>query len=79
MEEEFLSNPRYTERPLNRIDTILSYLESYWKQHPNLRLGQLLTNIGAIYGHPYDIFYLEDKYILEFFEEIKRKENTDER
>jgi hypothetical protein len=43
-------------RPPNRIPRILHKLERAWKEHPDLRLGQLLMGLAK----RDDIFYVED-------------------
>lgn len=47
----------------DRIKRILNKLEIYWKEYPDTRFGQLISNIThtivAPVGLP-DLFYLED-------------------
>jgi len=61
----------YEGRDKNRISPLLAELEYYWKQHPDLRLGQLVYNVCASAGYP-DVFYLDDDRFLtalrEFFD-----------
>jgi len=46
-------------RDPKRIDVVLEQLESYWRLNPDLRLGQILCNMGRSCGME-DPFYLED-------------------
>jgi uncharacterized protein YihD (DUF1040 family) len=50
-------------RDPKRIDRVLQTVAAYWKQHPDLRLMQLLLNL-AYEGHQ-DPFYLEDELLEE--------------
>ena len=42
-----------------RMDLILESLREYWVAHPDLRLGQILSNMAAI-EPSVDVFYLGD-------------------
>lgn len=46
----------------DRIDPLLKKLGDYWKLNPDLRLGQLISNLSnnVFLG---DIFYVEDSLI----------------
>ena len=44
-----------------RIATVLSAIESVWKQYPDMRLGQLLINVCG----KSDLFSFEDEQLLE--------------
>jgi len=46
-----------------RIDRILSLIEKFWKENPDLRLGQLLTIINEDFEH--NTFYYEDDELEE--------------
>lgn len=47
-----------------RIDRILGKLGGVWKQYPDLRLCQLLSNEAIAVGWPdHDLFYVEDELI----------------
>ena len=49
-------------RDPERIDTIMEQLKLLWKQYPEMRLGQLVTNVaccGCI-KTVQDEFYIED-------------------
>ena len=41
-----------------RIYRILKKFEQLWSEHPDIRLGQLITNIVCLTD--WDIFYIED-------------------
>ncbi len=52
-------------RDPKRIDMILKELEYYWKKNPDLRLGQIISNMGSFANAP-DIFYMEDEKMFCF-------------
>lgn len=47
-------------RPKDRIPRILENLEEYWKEHPDLRLGQILSNFSREIRNDSDPYYMED-------------------
>ena len=47
-------------RDPKRIDTMLQVLEYYWKQNPDMRLGQLIGNIAR---DP-ELYYMEDDKLM---------------
>lgn len=58
-------------RDPNRIDEIIECLRLYWKEHPELRLTQIVTNmawVGSGHGNDdrkgFDPFYVEDGNVL---------------
>lgn len=53
-------------RDPERIDEIISELEEYWKDNPQLRLGQILGNAAAFtgYNEPYYMADHETLYYL---------------
>jgi len=55
----------------SRIDTIVNLISEYWKEHPELRLGQLLycLNDGK------DIFYLTDEDLIKNLKKQIKKED----
>ena len=55
-------------RDPNRIALVLKEIETYWKQRPDLRLGQILCNMGRNCGLE-DPFYLEDDKLLQVLKE----------
>lgn len=59
-----------------RIDPIIEELRAYWKAHPDMRLGQIISNAlprnapgvrqwNAELPEPLDPFYVEDDDLLE--------------
>jgi len=46
-------------RDPKRIPKILKELRKIWEENPDLRLGQLLLNLG------FDFYYLEDDVLIE--------------
>ena len=54
----------------DRIPKILKELEEFWKQVPDWRLGQVISNISYETLGVNDPFYLEDDELLE---ELKSK------
>lgn len=59
-------------RDPNRIDGVLAAVGDVWKQYPNLRLGQLLSNV---YRDP-ALYYVEDDILVEeiqnYYDELAR-------
>ena len=49
-------------RDKNRIPKILKQLQVIWEQNPDLRLGQLITNL--INTRDTDVYYMEDIYLI---------------
>ena len=47
-------------RDPKRIDTILSQIKVYWKNHPDLRFGQVVASIHSQIGLERDMFNVED-------------------
>lgn len=48
-------------RDPNRIDSMLHVLETYWKLHPDLRLGQIIGN----FSKGTDPYYIEDDVLAD--------------
>lgn len=50
-----------------RIDKILKLLENYWKLNPDLRLGQIVSNMASLHRNwlVKDTFYTEDEVVEE--------------
>lgn len=60
-------------RDPNRIEPIMAELTEMWKKHPDMRLGQFLSNIiGEAYmlNGKRDTFYVEDEKFMELLREI---------
>lgn len=51
-------------RDEERIDDVLLELEEYWKEHPQLRLAQIITNISIEKGIGPDPYNMEDDTLL---------------
>lgn len=49
-------------RDIERIDNILLEIKTIWEEHPDLRLGQLLSNI--ISGD--NLYYIEDEDLITY-------------
>jgi len=57
-------------RDPERINRIINLLRAYWHIYPDLRLGQIISNVAP--GEP-PLFYLEDDAFEDLIrEEIKR-------
>lgn len=55
-------------RDPKRIPIILKKIEKYWVKYPDLRLGQIITNLNTLLSentHETDLFYLEDARLVE--------------
>ena len=65
-------------RDPKRIDRILSKLATYWKQNPDLRLAQVVSNCCAAQnaGLPKNLFYFED---TELEKELERALGWDDK
>jgi uncharacterized protein YihD (DUF1040 family) len=53
-----------------RIDRILKLIEDYWKQHPDMRLTQLIMNALNINEDPY---YYEDSTLEQKLIELSKR------
>ena len=57
-------------RDPNRIKPLLKQIETYWRNHPDLRLSQLISNANSTHRARQnlpldnDVFYLEDDDLL---------------
>lgn len=60
-------------RDSNRIEIILDKLKIYWLEHPDLRLGQIISNFGYEVRGDNDPFYIEDDIMLNVIEEHLKK------
>ena len=57
-----------------RIPEVLKELEEFWKQNPDWRLGQVISNLHYEIMGSNDPFYMEDKDLLELLKQ-KNKNN----
>ena len=55
-------------RDVNRIEIILDKLKIYWLKNPDLRLGQIISNLGCQISGNSDPFYIEDDLMLKVIE-----------
>ena len=61
-------------RDPNRIDIVLEAVRIVWKKAPDLRLGQMISNISYEAGYS-DPFFLEDDRLLQVLTEKKERIN----
>ena len=61
-------------RDPKRITKILDELEEYWNNHPNWRLGQVMSNLSYELLGDNDPFFIEDEMLLELLKS-KNEEN----
>ena len=54
-------------RDPDRIPKILSEVEKVWNKYPDLRLGQLLSNVASVFEK--DLFYIEDEELIKMLKE----------
>ena len=60
-------------RDPKRIPEILKELEDFWKQVPDWRLGQVISNFSYEMTGNNDPFYIEDKDLLELLKQKNKK------
>ena len=60
-------------RPSSNIDDFMERLKLLWKKNPELRFGQLISNLTE--SGEKDIFYLEDSDLKIKIEKEIKKEN----
>lgn len=60
-------------RDPNRIPEVLRELEDFWKQVPDWRLGQVISNFSYELTGNNDPFYMEDKDLLEILKQKNKK------
>ena len=53
-------------RDILRIERILDALWEYWTEHPDLRLGQIISNATPVRQ---DVFYLSDDHLEKWLED----------
>lgn len=61
-------------RDPNRIKPFCTELAELWSNWPDLRFGQIMSNISRYvhFEHGKDIFYMEDKELMEVLREQLR-------
>lgn len=57
----------------DRIPEVLKELEEFWKQVPDQRLGQVISNFSYELMGNNDPFYMEDKDLLELLKNKNKK------
>lgn len=63
-------------RNKNRIKPFLERLEKVWNEVPDWRFGQLMCNV--LNSMPIDPFHIEDKEMIEYFENFLKEKITNE-
>lgn len=61
-------------RDPKRIPEVLKELEKYWNNHPNWRLGQVMSNLSYELLGDNDPFFIEDEMLLELLK-LKNEKN----
>lgn len=61
-------------RDPERIDAVLEELEQYWRENPDLRLGQIVGGMGQRCGYGLDPFYMEDDEFIKTLKSIRNQE-----
>ena len=61
-------------RDPKRIIKVLDELEKYWSNHPNWRLGQVMSNLSYELLGDNDPFFIEDEMLLELLK-LKNEKN----
>lgn len=51
-------------RDEERIPTVIEELEEFWKENPDLRLAQIISNASQERSFGKDPFYMEDNELL---------------
>lgn len=63
----------------DRIYTILDQLRTYWLANHDLRLGQILSTIATDkMQYSTDVFYMEDKDLLDVLWELNNAKTSEE-
>ena len=52
----------------NNIDSFCIVLKKLSKKYPDLRTGQIMSNI--IFAHEKDLFYMSDKELIDLFNNV---------
>lgn len=59
----------------NEIKKIMLILKQYWMEHPNVNLGQLISQISSDTTKNFDPIYLTDKKLYSFLVENTKDED----
>lgn len=71
LEEHHVENAlRILGRNPDRIDNVVSLLQQYWKKNPELRLGQILSNLACCV----DLYFVEDDIIMKSLIEANKED-----
>ena len=62
-------------RKNEEIIKVMLAVERIWKNFPDMRLSQLLTNAVLDQGLVDDIFHIEDKDLVKYLREFDEKHN----
>ena len=54
----------------NRIKPFFEELAALWSKYPDLRFGQLMSNVARL--APRDIFYMEEDELIKVIRELLR-------
>lgn len=57
-----------------RIKPFLEQIEVIWNRYPDMRFGQLISNIFSISGNP-SFFYREDNEFMDIMEGVIQDDN----
>ena len=64
-------------RDPNRISPLLAEFEALWKQHPDLRFGQLVIILQGRLGGTLDPFYTEDEEMLDVIRRLSSQSQAE--
>ncbi len=59
----------------DRIDPLIEQLRKFWKERPDLRLGQIIENahVAAGLNPNHGVFHTEDEYIVEGLKKLSKE------
>jgi len=57
-----------------RIDEVIEEVKKYWKENPDLRLGQLIFILSSKHNNIDDPFYMEDDELLQTLKNINNND-----
>lgn len=53
-------------RDPKRIEKVIDKIRQFWYMYPDLRLGQILTNVVP---RGVDLFYVEEDYLIKYIDD----------
>lgn len=62
-------------RDANRIEKIISKIGMIWLENPDLRFGQLVSNLFYKMGHN-DMFYVDDDELEKFLDLVLNQQSN---